>query len=60
MLLEILLGPLWVWMMFRESPALETVLGGALVLATIVFHSWATARSEARQAIVLSGNSKEG
>ena len=60
MLLEILLGPLWVWMMFRESPALETVLGGALVLTTIAFHSWATARSEARQTIVSSGNNKEG
>ena len=60
MLLEILLGPLWVWMMFRERPALATVLGGALVLATIVSHSWATARSEARQTIVSSGNSKEG
>jgi drug/metabolite transporter (DMT)-like permease len=39
MLLEIGLGPLWVWLVFAEVPAGATVLGGALVLATIVIHS---------------------
>ena len=44
MLLEILLGPLWVWMMFRETPSLTTAIGGALVLATVITHSWFGAR----------------
>jgi drug/metabolite transporter (DMT)-like permease len=44
MLLEIGLGPLWVWLVFSEVPAGATVLGGALVLATIVVHSRAMAR----------------
>jgi len=44
MLLEILLGPLWVWMMFRETPSLTTAIGGALVLATVIAHSWFGAR----------------
>ena len=44
MLLEILLAPLWVWMMFRETPSTTTVMGGTLVLATVVAHSWLGAR----------------
>jgi drug/metabolite transporter (DMT)-like permease len=44
MLLEILLGPLWVWMMLRETPSMATVMGGALVLATVLTHSWFGAR----------------
>jgi drug/metabolite transporter (DMT)-like permease len=44
MLLEILLAPLWVWMIFRETPSTMTVMGGALVLATILTHSWLGAR----------------
>jgi drug/metabolite transporter (DMT)-like permease len=47
MLLEIALGPLWVWMVFSEVPATPTILGGALVLATIVVHSWRSAHKRA-------------
>ena len=39
MLLEIVLGPLWVWMVLNEIPSATTVGGGALVLATVVVHS---------------------
>jgi drug/metabolite transporter (DMT)-like permease len=44
MLLEIGLGPLWVWLVFSEVPAGATILGGVLVLATIVAHSRLMAR----------------
>jgi drug/metabolite transporter (DMT)-like permease len=44
MLLEIGLGPLWVWMVLSEMPASATFIGGALVLMTVVTHSWFTAR----------------
>ena len=50
MLLEIGLGPLWVWMVFFEVPAGATVLGGALVLATIVTHSRLVTRKSREQA----------
>ena len=50
MLLEIALGPLWVWLVFSEVPAPATVLGGALVLATIVTHSRLMARKSRGQA----------
>jgi drug/metabolite transporter (DMT)-like permease len=44
MLLEIGFGPLWVWLVFSEMPAPATFFGGALVLATIVAHSWFSSR----------------
>jgi drug/metabolite transporter (DMT)-like permease len=50
MLLEIGLGPLWVWLVLSEVPAGATVLGGALVLATIVVHSRLMAQESRGQA----------
>ena len=47
MLLEIGFGPLWVWMSFSEVPPKPTIFGGALVLVTIVVHSWLSARKRA-------------
>lgn len=35
-LTEVVLGPLWVWLAYAEVPRVETLLGGALVLAAIV------------------------
>jgi len=35
-LIEVLLGPLWAWLGADEVPALETLLGGALVLAALI------------------------
>ena len=28
-LLETILGPVWVWMVIKEQPSLETILGGS-------------------------------
>ncbi|NJN06071.1 MAG: EamA family transporter, partial [Rhodobacteraceae bacterium] len=39
MLLETVLGPLWVWLVIGETPASGTFLGGAIVLTTLVVHS---------------------
>lgn len=35
-LLEIVLGPLWVWVFLRERPAAATLAGGAVVLAAVL------------------------
>ena len=35
-LLEIVLGPLWVWAVFSERPSAATFLGGAVVLGAVV------------------------
>jgi drug/metabolite transporter (DMT)-like permease len=38
-LLEIVLGPLWVWLALSERPSATTLLGGAIVIAAIVIQS---------------------
>ena len=38
-LLETILGPLWVWMVVKEQPSIETIAGGAAIITTIAIHS---------------------
>ena len=38
-LLETILGPIWVWMIIKEQPSLETILGGIVIILTIATHS---------------------
>jgi drug/metabolite transporter (DMT)-like permease len=39
-LLEIVLGPLWVWLAYDERPGAATVAGGAVVVAAVVVQAW--------------------
>ena len=39
-LLETILGPLWVWIVIKEQPSFETILGGSIIVATIAIHSF--------------------
>ena len=39
-LLETILGPLWVWIVIKEQPSNETILGGFLIILTIAIHSF--------------------
>jgi drug/metabolite transporter (DMT)-like permease len=39
-LLEIVLGPLWVWLAYDERPTAATVAGGAVVVAAVVVQAW--------------------
>jgi len=41
MLLETFLAPLWVWLAIGQRPAGETVLGGGILVATLILHSLA-------------------
>ena len=36
MLLEFSLGPLWGWVLFGENPTLGTLLGGTLVICSVL------------------------
>ena len=38
-LLETILGPLWVWLVIKEQPSIETIVGGTVIVATIAIHS---------------------
>jgi len=39
-LLETILGPIWVWMIIKEQPSLETIQGGGIIVLTIIIHSY--------------------
>lgn len=39
-LLETIIGPLWVWMVIKEQPSLETIQGGIIIILTIATHSF--------------------
>ena len=39
-LLETIMGPLWVWMIIKEQPSIETIQGGVVIILTIAIHSY--------------------
>ena len=39
-LLETIIGPIWVWMIIKEQPTIETLYGGAIIVTTIAIHSF--------------------
>ena len=38
MLLEVVLGPLWVWLFLDEAPSVTVMLGGSIVLFALIAH----------------------
>ncbi len=38
-LLEVIIGPIWVWLAIKEQPSPETILGGVIIILTIATHS---------------------
>ncbi len=40
-LIEIILGPIWAWMFFRELPTSLTMIGGVILLSAILFQTFA-------------------
>ena len=38
-LLETIFGPLWVWLVIKEQPSFETIIGGSIIIITIAIHS---------------------
>ena len=39
-LLETVLTPVWIWFLFGEVPTLSVLIGGVIVILTLVAHSW--------------------
>ena len=39
-LLETIIGPIWVWLIIKEQPSIETLYGGAIIIVTIAIHSF--------------------
>lgn len=40
LLIETVLGPLWVWFVFAEELHENTILGGSIILSAVILHSW--------------------
>ncbi len=39
-LLETIIGPIWVWMIIKEQPSIETIQGGTIIILTIAIHTF--------------------
>ena len=39
-LLEVILGPIWVWLITKEQPSVQTIIGGIVIIITIALHSF--------------------
>ncbi|MBX2869146.1 MAG: DMT family transporter [Acidiferrobacterales bacterium] len=46
MLLETILGPIWVWLVLSENPGWYSIIGGAIVLMTLIINTWLALREE--------------
>jgi drug/metabolite transporter (DMT)-like permease len=50
-LLETVLAPIWVWMIFNEIPTDASLIGGAILIVTLIAHSaWQIAQGRRRRA----------
>ena len=59
-LLEIVLGPMWVWVFLSERPSTATLVGGAIVLAAVLVQSARQAPEERAEQRVPEGRLDEG
>ncbi len=48
LLIETVLGPIWVWLALGEVPHIRTLIAGALILGTLLIHTSFSLRKEAR------------
>ena len=37
---QTILGPIWVWLVIKEQPSIETLIGGIVIISTIATHSF--------------------
>ena len=48
-LLETLLGPLWVWLVIAEEPPVQTLIGGSIILTALLAHAVIVVRRDRRR-----------
>ena len=55
-LLETVLAPVWVWLIFSEAPSRNSLIGGTILIVALVAHSlWQLAEGRRRRAAQRSG-----
>lgn len=53
-LLETILAPIWVWMIFAEVPSRNSLIGGTILIVTLIAHSlWQIAHGRKRRAAAM-------
>jgi drug/metabolite transporter (DMT)-like permease len=52
LLLESILGPVWVWLALGEQPGVRTFIGGAVILSTLAINATWALRTASRQKIL--------
>jgi DME family drug/metabolite transporter len=50
-LVEVLLGPIWVWLALGETASRNTLIGGAVLLAGVLFNAAMGARGPRQQGV---------
>jgi drug/metabolite transporter (DMT)-like permease len=53
-LLETVLAPVWVWMIFAEMPSHNSLIGGAILIVALVVHSLWQIRAKWRQSLAIA------
>jgi drug/metabolite transporter (DMT)-like permease len=54
-LIEVVLGPLWVWLVYDERPSTPTLIGGAIVLVAVAVQATARGRDAMREPLEVFG-----
>ncbi|RWK06097.1 DMT family transporter [Mesorhizobium sp.] len=55
-LLETVLAPVWVWLVFAEAPTRDSLIGGTILIVTLVAHSlWQLHEGRKRRAVLMVG-----
>jgi drug/metabolite transporter (DMT)-like permease len=47
-LLESVLGPLWVWLVINETPSMNTLVGGSMLLISVAWFAHHTIKQESK------------
>jgi drug/metabolite transporter (DMT)-like permease len=55
-LLESILGPLWVWIVISETPSLNTIIGGSVLLLSVAWFAHRTLKDESHATLPLAGD----
>jgi drug/metabolite transporter (DMT)-like permease len=53
-LLETMLAPVWVWMIFAEVPSRQSMVGGTILIVSLIAHSlWQLRQGRRRRAAAI-------
>ena len=52
-LIETILAPIWMWIIFIERPSNQTLIGGSILIIALLAHSLWQMRSKAKAAAAL-------